>query len=396
MGRQQTVGLRIIGTMTKAVAGFATPEGTSAYRNRFVDIRVGARHASPLHLDHFRERERLWFSSIGIGSYLGEPDEETDKLYESALKEALLSGVNVVDSAINYRCQRSERSFGKAIGELIQSGKLKREEIIICTKGGFLSFDGDYPPDPASYLRETYFKTGLLKPEDVAGGCHAMSPAYLEDQLGRSLANLGAETIDIYYLHNPEAQLAEYDREEFKKRLALAFGWAERKVKEGKIRMYGAATWNGYRVPAENDDYLSLEEMTLIAREAAGPEHHFKAVQLPFNLAMPEAWGLANQRFGGSLVPLLGVAERLGIIVIGSASLLQARLAGRLPPSFTEYFTKLTKPAQCALQFARSVPGMTTSLVGMKRGEHVRENIETAKIPRLTADELFQLFQQTE
>lgn len=381
--------------------GFATLEGTAAYKARFVkektsDLNNTLGAVSELYPGHFRLKNNLWFSSIGIGSYLGEPDESTDRAYEDALKEAVLSGVNVIDSAINYRAQRSERSFGKALSELAKEEKIRREEVIVCTKGGFIPFDGGYPDNAQGYIRKTYLDSGILKPEDLAQGCHAMSPSYLEDQLGRSLVNLGLETIDIYYLHNPETQLDELARPVFLDRMRRAFEWLEKKTAEGKIRMYGTATWSGYRVPRDEGAHLSLEELAVIAREAGGPNHHFKVVQLPFNLAMPEAWILANQSFGGNLIPFLGVAEKYGITVVGSASLLQAKLTRSLPEPLARHFAPLQKSSQQALQFARSVPGMTTALVGMKNKNHVRENLEMAKVAPLTEEQLLLMFQQAE
>lgn len=367
------------------IPGFATLEGTAAFKERHKDKNES----------HFRSRNGLWFSSVGIGSYLGDPDAATDALYEESLKEAVLSGVNVVDSAINYRCQRSERSFGRALKELIGEGKIRREEIILCTKGGFIPFDETYPADPEAYIRKTYLESGLLNPEDIAQDCHAMTPRYLEDQLNRSLKNLGVETIDVYYLHNPETQLADTDPPEFLKRMRAAFEFLEKKVTDGKIRCYGAATWNGFRVSKDKKDYLSIEELNCVAREAAGANHHFKVVQLPFNFAMPEAWISPNQSFGANMVPFLSVAERLGMTVLGSASLLQARLTGKLPEFLDRHFKSLHKSSQRAIQFARSAPGMTTALVGMKNKEHVAENLEVAKEPPLTEQELILMFQQT-
>ncbi len=367
------------------IKGFATQQGTLEYKNRFQKETAE---------DFFRERQGLWFSSVGIGSYLGEPDEETDLCYEEAAQEALISGVNVLDSAINYRAQRSERSFGKAFAELIRGGKIKREEVIICTKGGFIPFDGEWPEDAKTYIGETYFKTGLLKKEDIAQDCHSIHPDYLEDQLSRSLKNFGVETIDIYYLHNPETQLADFDRGIFLKRMREAFRWCEGKVKEGKIRMYGVATWSGFRTQLKAQDYLSLEELNVIAREAGGGEHHFKAVQLPVNFAMSEAWIFPNQSYGANLVPFLGIAPRYQMIVVGSASLLQARLTGPLPEFLNPYFPALPKSAQRSLQFARSVPGITTALVGMKQMKHVLENLEVAKVPMLGEHELILMFQK--
>lgn len=366
--------------MTK---GFATPAGTESYKAKFPQFAEG----------HFRQRQDLWFSSLGIGSYLGESDGHADALYEEALKEAVKSGINVIDSAINYRSQRSERSFGRALQTIFREGIAKREELIVCTKGGFIPFDGDFPKDAMEFFHKNYIEPGILTPDDIAQSCHAMSPRYLEDQLAKSLKNLQLETIDVYYLHNPETQLSDFSRTEFLNRLRAAFEWCEQKVKEGKIRFYGAATWNGFRLEPESPDYLSLEEINVVAREVGGAGHHFKAVQLPLNLGMPEAWVLANQSYGANLVPFLNIADRNQLIVAGSASLLQARLAGPLPDFLHRHFPGLEKNSQRALQFARSVPGMTVSLVGMKNKTHVAENIQTAKVKPLTEQELLLIFQ---
>lgn len=375
------------------ILGHATQEGTARYKSRFVDVRE--RHASPLLRTHFRDREGLSFSSIGIGSYLGESDEATDRLYEESMKAAVESGINVIDSAINYRSQRSERAFGKAIAELIDEGKAKRDELIVCTKGGFIPFDGEEPADYRGYIKRTYIDSKILRPEDVAQGCHAMTPAYLEDQLSKSLKNLGLETIDIYYLHNPETQLEEVSRKEFLERTRAAFVFLEEKVKEGKIQMYGTATWNGYRIHPEADACLQLEELILLAREVGGTAHHFKAVQLPLNLAMPEAWMMANQRFGANLVPVLNLIDRTNMIGVASASLSQARLTGPLPEFLDPYFDKLPKSSQRAIQFARSIPGITTALVGMKNTAHVAENLLPATVPPLSEGDLVLMFQKS-
>ncbi|MCM8775604.1 MAG: aldo/keto reductase, partial [Candidatus Omnitrophica bacterium] len=369
----------------RKIKGYATSEGTVAYKERFKDL---------LAEGHFRARHRLWFPSIGIGTYLGDLDDATDDLYQGAITEALLSGVNLVDTAINYRAQRSERCIGQVLAELIGSGKLKREEIIVCTKGGFLQFDGEYPQNPKAYFDQTYIQNGILKPGDLVEGYHAMAPAYLDDQIERSLENLGLQTVDIYYLHNPEVQLARLERKTFLKRLSAAFECLELKVHENKIRMYGLATWNGFRVSETQKDFLSLEEMVGLAKAAVGPDHHFKVVELPFNLAMPEAWILPNQRYRGALVSFLGICEYFGITAVTSASLLQGRLAGELPEFFRKHFRDLKQSVQCALQFARSVPGVTTSLVGMRDKAHVTANLQVAKFPPMRESEIIMLFQK--
>ena len=47
-------------------------------------------------------------------------------------------GVNVIDTAINYRYQKSERTIGAALRYLIDKG-YKREELFICSKNGYIS-----------------------------------------------------------------------------------------------------------------------------------------------------------------------------------------------------------------------------------------------------------------
>src|SRR5687768_3403113 len=97
--------------------GGATREGTERYKNRWT--------GPP---DHFQEFQGLWVSSIGIGTYLGEMDEQTDRNYESSIARALQLGCNLIDTAINYRFQRSERNAGAALKKLIQEGTVSRDE----------------------------------------------------------------------------------------------------------------------------------------------------------------------------------------------------------------------------------------------------------------------------
>ena len=317
----------------------ATPEGTARYRERFA-----GRDAK----NHFREQQGLVLSSIGIGTYLGNPDEETDLNYAKAVVRAVQLGCNVIDSAANYRFQRSERSIGRALKTLTTEHGFAREELVICTKGGYLPFDGSPPRNVREYVNETFVKPGIASFEDFVGGAHCMTPAYLQNQLDQSLRNMGIECVDVYYIHNPESQLGQISESEFYSRLRRAFERLEQNRKDGKLAHYGVATWNGFRVPAESREHHSLGRMVDIAREAGGDAHGFRFIQLPFNLAMPEG------------IPVIEEAQGLGVTVVASASLLQ----GRIRP-------------QEAIQFVRSTPGITTALIGMSRVEHVEENLSS-------------------
>jgi aryl-alcohol dehydrogenase-like predicted oxidoreductase len=355
----------------------ATTEGTTRYAERFV---------SQIAPNHFRRQQDLMMSSIGIGTYLGHWDEATDRLYEESIRRAVELGCNVIDTAINYRFQRSERNIGAALKQLFDAGASSRDEIIIATKGGYVPFDGEMPRDPRAWIKKNIIDAGAARAEDIVD-THCMSASYLDNQLSRSLENLGLECIDIYYIHNPEAQLDHLPREEFLRRIRAAFEFLEKAVAAGRIKVYGTATWNGYRQPPRARGYLSLAELEKIAREIAGPAHHFRAVQLPYNLAMPEAYVLSNQMVDGERVSLLAAAERLGVTVMSSASILQARLVGNLPDFIRQSLIGLDTDAQRAIQFVRSTPGVTTALVGMSHRAHVEENMLASRVAPLSAED---------
>ncbi len=293
---------------------------------------------------------------------------------------------------MNYRHQRSERAIGVALADLVRRGAVARDEVVVATKGGYIPFDAEIPRDPGAYFTETYLRPGIVRPDEVVGGAHCMAPRYLDDQIGRSRANLGLGALDIYHLHNPEGQLEEIDRAEFLRRLREAFGTFERAVQEGMVGRYGTATWNGYRQPPDHPGFLQLEELVTVAREVGGPDHHFKVIQLPYNLAMPEAFTRANQRVGKELVSVLEAARRLDVYVMASASVYQGQLTRNLPPLIAEYLPGLESDAQRALQFVRSTPGIGTALVGMKSPVHVDENAGVARTAPIAWGDFKRLF----
>lgn len=363
------------------LTGYATSDGTRRYAARFAD------RAAP---GHFRERQGLLLSSIGIGTYRGEPDAATDRAYTDAVVAAVNGGINVIDTAINYRFQLSERSIAAAMEELARRG-FARDEIILCTKGGFLAPDGEMPADPGGYFFREYVEPGILRVDEIVAGCHAMTPRYLENQLMRSLSNLEVECIDVYYLHNPETQLGAVPREEFFGRIRAAFDYLESAVAAGRIRFYGLATWNAFRQPAGSPEYLSLAELELIAQEIAGGAHHFRFVQLPHNLGMTDALTRANQPLDDRTLPAIEAAHALDITLVASAALLQGRVARNLP-AFIGEVLGLENDAHRALQFARSTPGIATALVGMSRVAHVAENLKLLTIPPASREQFTRLF----
>ncbi|MGH9359033.1 MAG: aldo/keto reductase [Terriglobia bacterium] len=364
------------------ITGYATEQGTARYRSRFASRLPG----------HFRQAHGLWLSSLGLGTYLGEADSDYDTRYQDAAARAIDRGINVIDSAVNYRHQRSERSVGQAIALLIKQGRLSRDELFVSTKGGFLTFDGSPPDDPSSYFYDQVIRSGLAREQDVAADCHVMTPEYLAHQVDVSRRNLGLETIDLYYLHNPETQLSRRDRPAFYRTLKDAFVALEEAVAAGKIRFYGTASWNAYRVAPESAEAVDLNQVLAAAEMAGGLGHHFRAVQLPFNLAMPEALVTPTQSMDAQLVPFLRRVSGQGLMVFASASLLQGQLTSGIPQDLARRFPLLATDAQRALQFVRSTPGITSALVGMSSLEHVDQNVATANTPPLNSDQYRALF----
>jgi len=363
----------------------ATHDGTAHYAKRFSGRAVDG---------HFREAHGLVLSSLGIGTYLGPPDDKTDQGYTAAVAAAVESGINVIDAAINYRFQRSERSIGAAIKELAQKG-ISREEFVLCTKGGYLTPDGSMPSNPTEYFYHEYIQPGVFSPNDIVAGSHCMTPRFLENQLERSLRNLGVECIDVYYLHNPETQLGEVSRPDFLERVRDAFIYLESAVAAGKMQFYGMATWNGFRQEARARDAMQLGEIAQLARDIAGDAHHFRFVQLPFNLAMTEALTLGSQSIGGRDKTVMEAASDLDITLVASASLLQGQVASNLP-AFVGEALGLEDDAQRSLQFVRSSPGITTALVGMSHVEHVVANARLVGVAPATVDQFSKLFTRGE
>src|SRR5439155_67201 len=174
----------------------------------------------------YRDAGGLRVSSLGLGTYLGGLDERADNGYTAAVATAVCGGVNFLDSAINYRHQRSERSIGAALSRLVASGG------------------------------------------------------------------------------------------------------------------------------------LGLARLATIAREEGGSDHHFRFIQLPFNLAMPEALTQRPEALNGQPASVLEAARELGITVVASATLLQSKLAVGLPDGVVNQISGLETDAQRAVQFTRSTPGI--------------------------------------
>lgn len=152
-----------------------------------------------------------------------------------------------------------------------------------------------------------------------------MHPRFLELQLEGSLSRLMVDSLDIFYLQNPYEAQGPFNTDNFFfDRLAESFEFLEKCVADGKIKSYGIATYSSLRVkPDETKLHLSLSKVHKVAEKVGGKGHHFKYVQLPCNVMMPEAFCEPWQKIEGKdgverEKIMVAVAADLGLNVITS------------------------------------------------------------------------------
>ncbi len=368
---------------------YATKEGTFGYLKKFG-------HYSK---DFYRFNGELFFPSLGIGTYKAEPYKEENYIinYGEAIKTALRNGIHFIDTAINYRYQMSEREIGEALQEMTESEEIKRNEVIVASKAGFIPLDFPFPDNPYGWIQDNMIAQGLSTKEEIIIDQHCMTPAYLRWSCEQSLKNLSLDTLDIFFLHNPETQLGYVDTEEFYGRIEEAFRLFEELRVEGKIVAYGIASWNGFLYEEEHTEYISLGKVVEIARKVGGENHGCKYLQSPFNMAKPHAYGYANQAcVDGKYYPLMHACSQYGITLLGSSPLLQKNLfKGPFAPKIGEVLnTSDLSDVASALQFARSA-GAITAIFGAVNPDHVTDNAILAYLPSASNDVMESLMRDT-
>ena len=363
----------------RAVAGYATAEGTRKFmENAFKNGMANS---------HFRSFNNLNFSSLGIGTYLGRLTAEDDIDLENAIYHSLKSGaVNVIDTAINYRSMKSEKNIGHAIKRLIEDKIISRDQVFISTKNGYITNDGDYPTiDVLEYMHKMYISQGIIDSKDISSGYNVLNPNYIRKCIDKSLTNMQLDTIDLVYIHNAyESWFQDISRSEFNEKIRRVFQVYEEYRSQNKIRYYGMATWTCFRLPRNEEGYLSLEDMVRIAEDVAGKDHGFRFIQLPYNLAYREAYSLRNQTVNSDNdLTILEACNKLNIGVFTSVPLLQAKLFDVKIPDYLGIDNQLLK----IVQITRSTPNVIAPLLGQKKLNHVKENIELAKVAPLNNSE---------
>ena len=206
----------------ESIKGYASEEGTHKYSQR---------NKEEIHSQHFRTlyNSNIKVSSLGLGTYIGSPDDITDFYVYNATKSCVLSGgINMIDTAINYRYMKAELSVGAALRTLINKYNYNRDELFISSKIGFVPEDANTGKRCHSFVQEL-IESNKIGIDDVIFDdknrpVHCIHPEYLNEQINYSLKNLNLETLDLLYLHNVvETQGAAVPEELFEKRLLQAF-----------------------------------------------------------------------------------------------------------------------------------------------------------------------------
>ncbi|HOU92559.1 MAG TPA: aldo/keto reductase, partial [Polyangiaceae bacterium] len=255
------------------LAGRATAEGTARYLARRVP------GGAPRRLG----RDGPWVSALGFGAYRV---VEQSGEHRAALAAALAAGVNLVDTSTNYGGGSSETLVGQVLGELVASGAVARDEVVVVSKVGYL--EGATLEEARSRAAAGDSWPEVVRFDEQAW--HCIHPAFLEAELTRSLARLGLETLDVCLLHNPEHFLLEAARQgagaldvartAFYASVEAAFRHLEREVARGRIAAYGLSS-NTLAAAATDPGATDVARLHAAALRAGGERHSFRLVELP-------------------------------------------------------------------------------------------------------------------
>jgi aryl-alcohol dehydrogenase-like predicted oxidoreductase len=289
--------------VTALITGFATQEGTKSYAEQNSSLVYGELNGT-----------RLLASQAGFGCYRV---DLTDPEHEKSLRKALLSGINLIDISSNYGDGGAEKLVGEVLENLVSSGEISRESVIVVSKAGYLQGQ-NYRLSQERKGQGKAFKDLVLYADGLE---HCIHPEFIDDQLTRSLERLKLDTLDFYLLHNPEYYLSwasktgvpkEHARQEYYTRIEQAFEHLEAEVERGRISFYGISS-NTFPSPASDPEFTSLEKVWEIARSLSS-DHHFRLIQLPMNLL--ETGGITEKNQGKKQSVLEFACEKnLGVLI---------------------------------------------------------------------------------
>ncbi|KAL1920395.1 uncharacterized protein VTP21DRAFT_772 [Calcarisporiella thermophila] len=239
-------------------------------------------------------------SRIGFGGYRVRVGNPT---HEQALGDALKSGVNVIDTSAHFEQGLSEKLIGKVLKESFAKDNIKRENLFLISKAGYLEFTRSHQYSHPATVR-------------VSDKWHfSLSPYFLESEINSSLERLGVKKLDIFMVNNPERMLVAKDKvylpSQLYKDLGAAFKFLDSEVKRGRIGGYGICS-NTFALPPTSHNHIDLPT---ILSSLDNPDN-FHAVQGPYNLferdlAQPEVIAMLKRHnvFVMANRPLNAIAE---------------------------------------------------------------------------------------
>lgn len=265
------------------ITGYCKKKDTTDYFRRM----LGDNESSA-----YTELDGLKISRLGFGSYR---IARGNLAFARSVEISLLGGVNLIDTSSNYGDGSSESLIGDVLRTLISKRELKREEVFIVTKIGYIQGRNMQLVEEKEKLGEgfsevTYYDSNCY---------HCISPDFLEDQLERARKRLGLSTIDAVLLHNPEYFLMDREKHnvsedksnaEYYERIERAFAFLESKRKEGVIRYYGISS-NTFPIEESAYTHTSLKRVFEIAKKICDENKlessGFQLIQFPANLYEP-------------------------------------------------------------------------------------------------------------
>jgi len=302
-------------------------------------------------------------SKLSMGTYLGDFSDEDSSKYRESIEYGLLRGIRHIDTAVNYRGMRSERDIGQVLPRLIDEGVLRREDVIISTKAGFIPGDGELMFKPVDYLQAKFIDTGILTMEDIdinEGLRLTLNPSFYDYAIQLSLDHMKIDYIDVHYIHEPELKKEMIGDEAFYASLKPLFEFYEKKVAEGVIKTYGMATWHCFELDEDHPRHISLERVIKQAR-AVNPHHAFRHIMLPFNKVMNQAATKKTQTIEGQAYTALEAAKKLGLVVSTSGSINRGQ--------------DIDKAIEDHIQYNISQEEVDIMIIGMKQVDHMKENM---------------------
>lgn len=377
------------------IPGVASSAATKAY------LKKQGRACAEGHYSDFLQTG-VQLSSIGLGTFPGAATDAVDAHIADVVSRGLSQGLNVVDTGTHYRYGRSVGAVGAGVRQAVAAG-VPRDAMFLVSKGGFLLFPEGPPADFEAWFKHEITERGFGAREELAGKVHLLNPAYLRHQIRVSRERVGVATLDAFLIDQPEVQVPDVGKQGLIRRLDRAFVALEQAVKDGEIAYYGVSSFHSFRAHTEDKLFLSLASMLGLAEQAAkdvfgeNARHHFAIVQLPFNGVMLEGFTRFNQVTGqGNEASTLQAALQLGIFTMASHTLFKGHLARESIDVVQQALPTIRSPAQRAIQFNRSTPGLGTTLVGVSSPSHLDDALAVARQPLMTRQAYLAMYQRAD